>query len=249
MSRAYVRLDPAFYEKKLAKGYPIGAIGAYAGTLCLAEYQPQRGRFRDLDVLRALLGREASKFVAYLIEHGDIVQQADGRLYVEGWDEWQEGDVTVADRMKRVRNRKSDRNSDRNGDRNADSNDDRNGSPEPTVTVPSSGSGSGSISGSAVLPDDGGAMKDAADAYYSITARFPSDTILDWLNRLGRVYGEELTATKLSAQYLEDSNRRTLLSRTEEALKSVAHKRRSSSSHDGQHKNCSVCAPLQVAPA
>lgn len=105
MPRAYLRLDPGFYERKvIAQGYPAGAAMALVGAMCLAEYQPTRGRFRSSAVLRTLLGPNA-KWVAYLIEHGDLVERKEG-LYVDGWDEWQEGDWKVAERVRRIRGRR-----------------------------------------------------------------------------------------------------------------------------------------------
>lgn len=100
MARSYLRLDPHFYERKaLRQGYPLGAVAALVGCLCLAETQPERGRFRDRRVLSVLLGPGA-KWVPYLIERGDLIEQdVYPRLYIDGWDEWQEGDVTVSVRM------------------------------------------------------------------------------------------------------------------------------------------------------
>jgi hypothetical protein len=89
-------------------------------TFCYAEQQPDRGRFRP-QVLKALLGRR-KRWVPYLLEHQDLVQQEDGRLYVVGWDEWQEGDWQVAERMRRVRNRRY------GPDRNTSNDPNRNGS-------------------------------------------------------------------------------------------------------------------------
>jgi hypothetical protein len=103
MPRAYLRLDPAFDERK--ESYPDGPYAALIATLCLAELQPERGRFRSLDYLSRLLGRRG-RHVPYLVEHGDIVLLPDGRPYVEGWDEWQEGDWKVAERVARIRHRK-----------------------------------------------------------------------------------------------------------------------------------------------
>ena len=114
MTRAYIRVDPAFYERKVIEdGYPLPAVAALIGCLCLAEMQPNRGRFRDLSVLRALLG-PAAKWTGYLIDNGDLKVNVNGSVYIDGWDEWQEGDVTVKERMQRIRNRKGDRIPDRN---------------------------------------------------------------------------------------------------------------------------------------
>lgn len=107
MSRAYIRVSPDFYERKvLAQKYPPGAALALIGCLCLAESQPTRGHFRDRKVLAVLLDAQA-KWIPYLIERGDLIEQdAYPRLYVDGWKEWQEGDVTVPERMARLRARK-----------------------------------------------------------------------------------------------------------------------------------------------
>jgi hypothetical protein len=103
-------------ENKLAAGYTPMQVGAFVMLLSQAEQQPQRGRFRSLVELRAAMdcmvekaGKAAgmSKFVPFLLERGDVVKLADGRYYVDGWDEWQEGNWQVAERMRRVRERKS----------------------------------------------------------------------------------------------------------------------------------------------
>lgn len=63
--------------------------------------------------------------------------------------------------------------------------------------------------------------RDGADAYYEVTARFPSDNVLRWINRLSKKYTDALFGNVLSKVYLEDDDPRTLLSRTEERLKSI----------------------------
>lgn len=103
MTRAYLRLDPGFDERK--ESYPDGPYSALIATFCLGELQPERGRFRSLDYLSRLLGRRG-RHVPYLVEHGDLTKLDDGRVYVDGWDEWQEGDWKVAERVARIRNRK-----------------------------------------------------------------------------------------------------------------------------------------------
>jgi len=107
MARAYLRLDPAFFDRKVIdQRYPPGAIAALVGAICHAEHQPQRGRFRDERVLRSLLG-PVSRWVPFLIEKRDLVKVRgrSGELYVDGWDEWQEGDWKVGERVARIRNR------------------------------------------------------------------------------------------------------------------------------------------------
>ncbi len=104
MARAYLRLDPGFFDRKVIdQAYPPGAVAALIGVFCHAEHQPQRGRFRDLHVLRSLLGPVA-KWVPLLIERGDLIEDG-GRVYVDGWDEWQEGDLRVPDRLASIRGR------------------------------------------------------------------------------------------------------------------------------------------------
>ena len=130
--RAYLRLDPNATDRKAE--YPDGAFRAFFEALCHAEQQPQRGRFRNRKLLAVLLERRA-KWIPYLIEHGDLVETKSGKLYVDGWDEWQEGDVTVSERMRRLRSRQ----------RGVTPTDTPTVTPDvtpPTVTAPSSGGGS-----------------------------------------------------------------------------------------------------------
>lgn len=108
MPRAYIRIDPQLFERKMIdQKYPASTFSAFVGALCLAESQPTRGVFRDRRVLKALLGRALAPQIPVLIERGDLIEDSTGRLRVEGWEHWQEGDLTVADRMRRLRQRKS----------------------------------------------------------------------------------------------------------------------------------------------
>lgn len=102
MPRAYLRLDPAFDERK--ESYPDGPYAALVATFCLAELQAERGRFRSLDYLTRLLGKRG-RHAHFLVAHGDLIVSDDGRVYVDGWDEWQEGDWKVAERVARIRGR------------------------------------------------------------------------------------------------------------------------------------------------
>jgi hypothetical protein len=101
--KAYIRFDPLTDERKA--GYSDGQFRAFFNLLCAAARQNPRGRFRNAAQLRALLGRHA-KHLPFLVSEGDVVTQGDGTLYVDGWDHWQEGDLTVASRMAALRNRR-----------------------------------------------------------------------------------------------------------------------------------------------
>jgi hypothetical protein len=79
---------------------------AMVRAMCAAARQPQRGRFREPVVLERAVGRKAYRM---LVERGDVVPAIPGPgVYLEGWDELQEGDMTVAERMRRYRKRKRD---------------------------------------------------------------------------------------------------------------------------------------------
>lgn len=96
LPRAYLRIDPNIYSS-----HPDP--GAFLGLLCAAHMQPWRGRFRDLDLIRRAIGKGAT---ARLLARGDLIL-VDGVYYVDGWDEWQEGDFTVGERMRRMRDKRS----------------------------------------------------------------------------------------------------------------------------------------------
>ena len=184
MTRAYVRLDPAYYERKLEQGSPLGAIAALVGCFCMGEHQTTRGYFRDQAVLKALLGKEGGKWVALLIERGDLIVQPNGRIYVDGWEEWQEGDWQVKERMQRVRGRKRDIGSD------------------PTVTPvtppavtsrPSGGGGGGADKAGQTGRYTGDALK----AFHHATGRQPDDTEKTWLGELCRDCGRDAVIAAL----------------------------------------------------
>lgn len=177
MPRAYLRLDPAFDERKHA--YPDGAYAALVATFCLAEHQPERGRFRSADYLARLLGRRG-KWVKYLLEMGDVVETSDGRAYVDGWDEWQEGDVTVRERMARLRDR-----------RNKGRNDVTEPSSLPAIAVAQGGSGgvSGGKDGASDAPKPRTQRQVAHQWLTDHGAAVPTGWALKTLDELVKVFG------------------------------------------------------------
>jgi len=101
--RAYHRIDPLMDERK--SHYTPAQFGAFLKVQLLAGRQAQRGRFRSERALVGALPSAYGRLVPFLIEQGDLAVKGDGTVYVDGWDEWQEGDLTVKDRMARLRNR------------------------------------------------------------------------------------------------------------------------------------------------
>lgn len=130
--RAYLRLDPQLADTKAH--YPDGAFRAFVEVLCFAEQQPTRGVFRNRKLLAVLLDKRA-RWIGYLIDHADLIPMPTGHLVVDGWQEWQEGDWKVAERMKRVRNRERYTHPTVTNDTSATDTDDT----AENVSVPSSG--------------------------------------------------------------------------------------------------------------
>lgn len=108
--RAYHRVDPLMDERK--GHYTPAQFGAFLKVQLVAGRQTKRGSFRSVAALKAMLPGPYAKHVDHLIAEGDLDLMADGTVYLDGWNEWQEGDLTVRDRMARLRNRQ--RNNDRN---------------------------------------------------------------------------------------------------------------------------------------
>lgn len=116
--RAYHRVDPIMDERK--SHYTPAQLGSFLKVQLMAGRQTRRGRFRSVAALKSSLAPPYARSVDFLVEQGDIIptvrheeckQCPDGpiprgEVYVDGWDEWQEGDLTVRDRMARLRNRK-----------------------------------------------------------------------------------------------------------------------------------------------
>jgi len=115
--RAYHRVDPLMDERK--GHYTPAQLGAFLKVQLLAGRQTARGRFRSVAALRAILPAAYVRHVDFLLSEGDLDVLTDGTVYVDGWDQWQEGDLTVKDRMAALRNRQ------------------RNATVTPTVTRPS----------------------------------------------------------------------------------------------------------------
>jgi hypothetical protein len=95
LPRAYLRMNPNLDQH----ADPLTMLR----LMCAGARQPERGRFKARSVVDRAVGRTKA---AAAITRGDLVPTDDGGLYLVGWDEWQEGDLTVAERMRRVRDRR-----------------------------------------------------------------------------------------------------------------------------------------------
>lgn len=95
LPKAYLRADPNLDQ------HPDP--GAMVVLMCEANRQAERGRFKTLDRLRGVLGK--ARLHACLLR-GDLRELDPGLWLLVGWDEWQEGDFTVGERMARLRKRK-----------------------------------------------------------------------------------------------------------------------------------------------
>lgn len=95
LPKAYLRIDP-----NLDSTHP--APGDMIALLCAANRQPRRGWFKSPELAKRVLGPGLYK---RLVMRGDLALNGAG-LFVPGWDDWQEGDVSVGERMRRLRSRK-----------------------------------------------------------------------------------------------------------------------------------------------
>lgn len=64
---------------------------------------------------------------------------------------------------------------------------------------------------------------DHLEAYYQLTASWPTGKVLPWLNELASTYGSSETADALAAEWATSSDRKTLLSRTQARLAKASH--------------------------
>ena len=102
--RAYHRVDPLMDERK--SHYTPAQFGAYLKVQLVAGRQARRGQFRSMAALRGALPATYARHLDFLVTEHDLTVRSDGLVYIEGWDEWQEGDLTVRDRMAALRNRR-----------------------------------------------------------------------------------------------------------------------------------------------
>lgn len=102
--RAYHRVDPLMDERK--GHYTPAQFGAFLKVQLVAGRQTKRGHFRSIAALKAILPAAYVRHVDFLVAEGDLDVSRNGAVYVDGWDQWQEGDLTVRDRMAALRNRR-----------------------------------------------------------------------------------------------------------------------------------------------
>lgn len=92
LPKAYLRIDPNIDHTHTSPGDMVT-------LLCAANRQPRRGFFKSPELALKVLGRG---LLTRSMRRHDLVAKGEG-LYVEGWDHWQEGDLDVGERMRRLR--------------------------------------------------------------------------------------------------------------------------------------------------
>lgn len=70
----------------------------------------------------------------------------------------------------------------------------------------------------------GAADADPIWTYNQLTARTPSKGALDWLDRLGREYGDDAVCRAMAVEWTADPDLRTMLGRVEAGLASASRK-------------------------
>lgn len=98
LPKAYLRLDP-----NIDQTHPDN-LGDFIRLLCAANRQPTRGQFRSRGVLESLFGKTGTH---RLYDRRDVMEDDAGIVTVPGWEGWQEGDLTVSERMTRMRNQRN----------------------------------------------------------------------------------------------------------------------------------------------
>lgn len=96
--RAIPEMEPV---SAIIEGCAHGAdnLAEFIRLLCAANRQPRRGVFRSRPIIEALLGKGPAR---RLIDRGDLLPVGD-EWVVSGWEHWQEGNLDVAERMRRIR--------------------------------------------------------------------------------------------------------------------------------------------------
>ena len=95
LPKAWLRLDPDIDQKHPDNGWN------FIRLLCAANRQRPRGVFANRRTIELSLGKHACTL---FYARGDVVDRDDGKVEMVGWASWQEGDLTVAERVSRVRN-------------------------------------------------------------------------------------------------------------------------------------------------
>lgn len=98
LPKAYLRIDPNIDQ------HPDAYL--LLDLMCAGARQTPRGRFRSIDHAIKAMGRKKTDAAK---DRKHLRELPDGTLYIDGWDEWQEGDLTVGERVRRLRDKRHSR--------------------------------------------------------------------------------------------------------------------------------------------
>lgn len=256
LPKAYLRLDPNVDQSK------PGHLATFIRLMCAAHRQPVRGRFKSRRLLEQLLGKANA---ARVIAEGDVVQIArSDAYYMVGWDEWQEGDITVGERQRRIRSERAARSADvTNGSRKRNGRvtngsllrrDSLPAAPAPLV-VPTSGSRSKGHKGREAANNASplSPVEIAVDALLAprTGTLAQHETMVELAEQLGvpRVVAVLESAMGEPNGYgvalgkLTDAARRVTTNGAERLPGEAPNPR-----HEGQHPDCFVCGTATPAP-
>jgi len=149
------------------------------------------------------------------LQAADLIDKA-GRVTLNAWKKWFEPALERIERRRAAGKAGAESRWNKHGERTpkpmrSHSEGDAPRHPSTPSTPPTPGTASD------------GPKADAIDAYYRLTASFPSGKVLPWLNDLVRDFGDAAVEQALAIEVGVDSERRTLLSRTQDRLRAGDH--------------------------
>jgi hypothetical protein len=145
-----------------------------------------------------------------LVELGALIPEAQHRFTIKGWVKERE------DRATKAREAVASRNDRTTGEPTNEGTNVHTLGGTSRTGAQSSSSSSSSVNGG------GAGGTDPADAYWSLTGRYPVGKSLEWIDDLIAKFGAEAVTRHLVAAYSEDPKTSTILGRTQNRLRAEA---------------------------
>lgn len=213
--REYVRVYFEVVDDPKFAGLPLDCLGGWLRLLMMAEGSwPSSSYLPHKSVV-------PQRIVDLLARRGILDILDGGRFKVRGLD------------AERARRSKEQRNG---GDvRAATAERDQHGRFVASTGGPSGGSSAGTSGGdqrdqlslakpslaeqSLAKPSNGGAGPDLADAWWTLTGKYPADRLLSWLDEIANEFGHDAASRAMASEHRADPSTKTLVSRTRDRLR------------------------------